>query len=56
MLRTTASGGEEFVVSCPETVVNGAAVLGEKNRGAIEDYAFPGAGRVTVSIVVSRLE
>ena len=49
-------GGEEFLIVCLETGMDGAAVLGEKIGGAIEGSPFPDAGRVTLSVGISLLE
>jgi diguanylate cyclase (GGDEF)-like protein/PAS domain S-box-containing protein len=46
-------GGEEFIVLCTETGIAGAEVLAEKIRTAIEEFIFPGAGKVTVSAGVA---
>jgi two-component system phosphate regulon sensor histidine kinase PhoR len=60
MLRLTdilaRYGGEEFVIACPETDMDGAAVLAEKLRSAIGDFRFPTAGEVTISIGISLLK
>jgi diguanylate cyclase (GGDEF)-like protein len=57
LLRTVDSigriGGEEFLVVAPETTVEGAAVLAERIRSAVEQAAFVYNGmtiRVTVSV------
>jgi len=42
-------GGEEFMILLPETELHGARKLAEDLREAVEDTAFPGAGRVTIS-------
>jgi diguanylate cyclase (GGDEF)-like protein len=45
-------GGEEFLVVAPETTVEGAAVLAERIRSAVEEFDFSYKGetiRVTVS-------
>lgn len=49
-------GGEEFVVVCPEINMNGAEVVAEKIRGAIEASHFPEAGRLTLSAGISLME
>lgn len=46
-------GGEEFLVICPETDVNGARTLAEAIRKAVEDHVFAGVGRVTASFGVA---
>jgi len=48
-------GGEEFVVLLPEINKQGAAVVAEKMRTAVEQYAFFGresqpGGRLTVTL------
>jgi diguanylate cyclase len=45
-------GGEEFIIVAPETTQEGAVVLGERVRSAVEEYCFSYKGqtiRVTVS-------
>jgi len=50
-------GGEEFVVVCPDNDLDGAVVVAEKLRGAIEGYRFPGVGgKVTISVGISLME
>jgi diguanylate cyclase (GGDEF)-like protein/hemerythrin-like metal-binding protein len=46
-------GGDEFAVLMPATRLDGAMNLAEKIRRAISEQAFPGVGRVTVSIGVA---
>ncbi len=46
-------GGEEFLVICPETELEGAATLAENIRQTIENYEFPDVGKVTCSFGVS---
>lgn len=48
-------GGEEFLVVCRETSLEGAAVLAEKLRGLIEGHTFPVVGRKTGSFGVANL-
>lgn len=48
-------GGEEFLVICPETDLNGARVLAEKIRQAVEVYSFPTVGHKTASFGVAEL-
>lgn len=49
-------GGEEFIVVCPETDVDGAYLLAEKLRVVIAAHDFPIVGSKTCSFgVVSRL-
>src|SRR5947199_218779 len=46
-------GGEEFIVVAPETTLEGAIVLGERIRSAVDGFAFSYKGhpiRVTVSV------
>lgn len=50
--------GEEFIVIMPETTKEGAVVLADKIRKAVEDYPFDGqetqpGGNVTVSVGVA---
>ena len=49
-------GGEEFVVLllCSDEADAGAAL--ERFRGVVEDYAFPQAGRITVSVGFTAIE
>ncbi|MBP5858370.1 diguanylate cyclase [Marivibrio halodurans] len=46
-------GGEEFLVICPETTLEGAMVLAEKLRGAIAAHDFGEIGQVTSSFGVA---
>ncbi len=46
-------GGEEFLIVLPETDLEGATVLAERIRKAVEDREFEKAGRVTVSLGVA---
>jgi diguanylate cyclase (GGDEF)-like protein len=46
-------GGEEFLVICPETRLDGAYGLAERIRKMIESNAFPVARQVTISFGVS---
>jgi diguanylate cyclase (GGDEF)-like protein len=46
-------GGEEFVVVSPGTGIQGAVVLAEKLRRALEEHAHPNAGKVTISVGVA---
>ena len=53
-------GGEEFVLILPETPLDGALVVGERVRRAVEEAEFVGAatqpgGRITVSVGVASL-
>ncbi|WP_047258265.1 sensor domain-containing diguanylate cyclase [Chromobacterium subtsugae] len=43
-------GGEEFLLLLPATDAEGAAVLAEKIRAAVEQSTAPDVGRITVSI------
>jgi diguanylate cyclase (GGDEF)-like protein/PAS domain S-box-containing protein len=49
-------GGEEFVVVCPDTDLEGAAVVADKIRSVIEGHRFPSVGSVTISIGISSLK
>jgi diguanylate cyclase (GGDEF)-like protein/PAS domain S-box-containing protein len=46
-------GGEEFVIICPETDLDGAIALAEKVRASVASHDFPTAGRVTISAGVA---
>ena len=46
-------GGEEFMALLPDTALDGATVVAEKIRGAIEATPAPGVGTVTISIGVT---
>jgi len=46
-------GGEEFLLICPETSIDGAIKLAEKIRIIIEDTDFPEVGHVTASFGVT---
>ncbi|MBV1709624.1 MAG: GGDEF domain-containing protein [Erysipelothrix sp.] len=46
-------GGEEFLIICPETSVEGAMVLAEKIRKAVETLPFHRYGNVTISLGVT---
>lgn len=46
-------GGEEFMVLCPATRMEGALNLAEKIRGAVAERHIPGVGSVTVSLGVA---
>jgi diguanylate cyclase (GGDEF)-like protein len=48
-------GGEEFIVLSPETNIEGAKVLAEKIRVAVEQYSYPSVGKVTISAGVAEL-
>jgi diguanylate cyclase (GGDEF)-like protein len=52
-------GGEEFMVVAPQTSLDGAEILGERIRAAVESYRFSYRGqeiRVTVSVGVAAVE
>jgi len=49
-------GGEEFLVICHETDINGAKSLAEKFRQAIEAHRFKTIGSITASFGVSQFE
>lgn len=46
-------GGEEFIVLCPQTESNGAAVLAEKLRGTVESKKIDVVGNITCSFGVT---
>lgn len=46
----TRWGGEEFIVLCPNTALDTAAVLAERLRERVANAIFPGVGKLTVSI------
>lgn len=48
-------GGEEFLIVCPHTKLEGAVQLAEKMRTTIANTPFPPAGRITCSFGVTRL-
>ena len=50
------SGGEEFLIVAPEADLNGACIMAERIRKAIEDYRFKAVGTVTVSFGVAQLK
>jgi diguanylate cyclase (GGDEF)-like protein/PAS domain S-box-containing protein len=47
-------GGEEFLILCPHTDINGAAALAEELRKSIEAYDFSIGHSVTVSLGVAQ--
>ena len=49
-------GGEEFLVFCPETGIDGASSLAEKLRAGIEANEFEEVGRKTASFGIARIE
>jgi len=46
-------GGEEFLVICPETDMNGAIALAEKIRSVVESSEFINTGKITASFGVT---
>jgi len=48
-------GGEEFIVICPETNLEGAKIQAEKIRAAIEAFTFPSVGKKTASFGVATM-
>jgi len=49
-------GGEEFMIISQETACDGAYILAEKIRKAIESYEFDIIGKKTVSLGVSQID
>jgi diguanylate cyclase (GGDEF)-like protein len=49
-------GGEEFLVFCPETSIDGALALAEKLRSNIESFEFDEVGYKTASFGIARIE
>lgn len=49
-------GGEEFIVICPDTSLDGAIAAAEKIREAVERHEFPKVGEVTCSFGVTEFE
>jgi diguanylate cyclase (GGDEF)-like protein len=47
-------GGEEFLVIAPETHLNSALDLAKRICASVAAYAFPDAGRVTISVGITR--
>ena len=46
-------GGEEFLIICPETAIEGAATLAEKLRKTIDEYPFTHVGHKTASFGIT---
>ncbi|MCL1092855.1 GGDEF domain-containing protein [Shewanella kaireitica] len=46
-------GGEEFLILCPGTDLNGAIKLAESCRRAVDESTFPGVQHLTVSLGVT---
>ncbi len=46
-------GGEEFLILCPETRIDGGLLVAERLRAATQDCPMPEAGRVTLSAGVA---
>jgi len=46
-------GGEEFVIVLPETLGEGAEILGERLRKTVSEYAFSGPGAMALRLTVS---
>ena len=46
-------GGEEFLILCPETRIDGGLLVAERLRAATQDCPMPEAGRVTRSAGVA---
>ena len=46
-------GGEEFLIICPETGIEGASRLAEEIRQEVENYSFPVNRKITVSIGIA---
>lgn len=46
-------GGEEFLIVCPDTDLNGALQLAEEVRSAVEAFSIPDVGSTTVSLGVT---
>ncbi len=49
-------GGEEFLIICPETTIDGATSLAEKLRENIDNNKFKIAGNITASIGVTGIQ
>lgn len=48
-------GGEEFLILCPDTELDGAVALADKLRTALAETPLPGVGRGTASFGVAEL-
>lgn len=48
-------GGEEFIVVCSETDLNGAKDIAERIRTAVENFSFGDIGKITISFGVTTL-
>ena len=49
-------GGEEFMIVCEETDIDGAYNLAEKIRQEIEKYDFESVGKKTISLGIAEIE
>lgn len=49
-------GGEEFIVLCPDTNKDGAVVLAEQIRIAVEEYIFETVEHLTISLGIATCE
>jgi diguanylate cyclase (GGDEF)-like protein len=49
-------GGEEFLILLPNTDINGAVVVGEKNRRNIENFDFGLDRKITISCGIKQIE
>jgi diguanylate cyclase (GGDEF)-like protein len=47
-------GGEEFILLLPETEVDGAIIVAERLRSAVEKWEFPTTSSITISLGVSQ--
>jgi diguanylate cyclase (GGDEF)-like protein len=46
-------GGEEFVIICPDTLIEGAVSVAEKTRKKVESHVFPIVNHKTISLGVA---